>query len=97
MAHWLADIALSMASWIQSPSPATRTQWHPRRNSHSPGTGAAAALQLRKGPTLMMYGLNLAMFLTSGAAAALGAVYVWSKDQGRRERAWALLRLLFRR
>jgi hypothetical protein len=45
----------------------------------------------------MMYGLDLAMVLTAGTAAALGAVYVWSKDQSRRDRAWALLRLLLRR
>lgn len=45
----------------------------------------------------MMYGLDLAMVLTSGTAAGLGAVYVWSNDQGRRDRAWALLRFLLRR
>jgi hypothetical protein len=45
----------------------------------------------------MMYGLDAAMLLTVGAAAVLGSVYVWSKDQHRRDRAWALLKLLLRR
>lgn len=50
-----------------------------------------------KGPTPMMYDLNLTAALGVTALMVLGAVYVWSADPDRRARAWRLLRLLLRR
>ena len=45
----------------------------------------------------MTYNVYLAMPLALAFIAALGAVYVWSKDPDRRIRAWELLKLLLRR
>jgi hypothetical protein len=42
----------------------------------------------------MMYDLDLAVIVSSAGIATLAAVYLWSKDPGRRRRAWHLLRLL---
>ena len=44
----------------------------------------------------MMYNLDLAVVATAAGIAILAAVYLWSKDPGRRDRAWQLLKLLFR-
>jgi hypothetical protein len=45
----------------------------------------------------MMYDLDLTAVLTTAGIAMLAAVYVWSKDPGRRARAWSLLKLLLGR
>jgi len=45
----------------------------------------------------MMYDLDLTAVLAVAGIVALAAVYVWSKDPGRRARAWSLLRLLLGR
>jgi hypothetical protein len=45
----------------------------------------------------MMPDLTLAGLFTIAAIVVLGAVYVWSNDAGRRERAWTLLMLIRRR
>ncbi len=42
----------------------------------------------------MMYDVSLTVVLTALGFSALGAVYLWSKDPGRRRRAWLLLKLL---
>jgi hypothetical protein len=60
------------------------------------GAGAVAALQERDPPP-MMSDPNLAVMVTATGIAILAAVYLWSKDPGRRRRAWQLLRLLLRR
>ena len=49
-----------------------------------------------KGPTHMMYDLDLTAVLAAATVMVLGAVYVWSADPDRRARAWSLLRLLLR-
>ncbi|GEM_PF-6160627 len=45
----------------------------------------------------MMYDLDLTVMMTAAGIATLSAVYLWSKDPGRRGRAWQLLRFLLRR
>jgi hypothetical protein len=45
----------------------------------------------------MMYDLDLAGMVTATGITILAAVYLWSKDPGRRRRAWQLLKLLLRR
>jgi hypothetical protein len=45
----------------------------------------------------MMSDLSMAPILALSGIAALGAVYIWSEDPGRRARAWKLLRFLLRR
>ena len=45
----------------------------------------------------MMYDLDLTVMMTAAGIAALAAVCLWSKDPGRRRRAWQLLKLLLRR
>ncbi len=45
----------------------------------------------------MMYGLSLIGSLAAAGVALLAAVYLWSKDPGRRRRAWQLLKLLLGR
>lgn len=45
----------------------------------------------------MMSDLNLAVMVTAAGIAVLAAIYLWSKDPGRRRRAWQLLKLLLRR
>jgi hypothetical protein len=45
----------------------------------------------------MMYDLNLTVMVTAAGIAILAVVYLWSKDPGRRCRAWQLLKLLLRR
>jgi hypothetical protein len=45
----------------------------------------------------MMYDLDLTAVLTAAGIVMLAAVYVWSKDPGRRARAQSLLKLLFGR
>lgn len=42
----------------------------------------------------MMYDLALPVIAPAAGAAALAAVYVMSKDPGRRARAWRLLKLM---
>ena len=42
----------------------------------------------------MMYDLDLAGLLAAAGITALAAIYLWSKDPGRRRRAWQLLKLL---
>jgi hypothetical protein len=42
----------------------------------------------------MMYDLDLTVIATLAGIAAVAAVYLWSKDSGRRRRAWLLLKLL---
>lgn len=44
----------------------------------------------------MMYNLGFAVTMTTAGVAILAAVYLWSKDPGRRQRAWQLLNLLHR-
>jgi hypothetical protein len=70
---------------------------HPRLIPSEPGAGTAAALQFRKGPPSMMYDLTLPVMVPAAGVAVLAVVYVMSKDPGRRDRAWRLLRFLFRR
>jgi hypothetical protein len=46
----------------------------------------------------MLTELTLSTVLTTTSLAAVpGAVYLWSKDEARRRRAWRLLRLIRRR
>jgi hypothetical protein len=45
----------------------------------------------------MMYDLDLAGMVTATGITILAAVYLLSKDPGRRRRAWQLLKLLLRR
>jgi hypothetical protein len=45
----------------------------------------------------MIYGLDLTVTLNLVGLAVLAAVYVWSKDPGRRSRAWRLLKLVLGR
>lgn len=45
----------------------------------------------------MMYDLDVTVVLTAAGMVAPAAVYVWSKDPGRRARAWSLLKLLLGR
>ena len=45
----------------------------------------------------MMYDLDLTPVLAAAGIVVLAAVYVWSKDPGRRARAWSLLKLLLGR
>jgi hypothetical protein len=85
-----------MASWSGRHNGGPHNSGTRTEPPHSPGTGAAAAL-LPKGPAPMMYDLNLTAALSAAVLVALGAVYVWSADPGRRDRAWRLLQLLFRR
>jgi len=65
----------------------------PRR---SPGAGTWRPSN-SKGPPPMMYDFSLAVVLTFCFLALLAAVYVWSEDPGRRQRAWELIKLLFSR
>lgn len=69
----------------------------PRLIPSESGAGAATALQFPKGPTPMMYNLSLPVTAPVAGAVILAAVYVMSKDPGRRSRAWQLLKLLLRR
>ena len=66
---------------------------HPHLIPSESGAGAAAALR-SKGPTPMMYDLTLPVIVVAAGAIVLAAVYVMSKDPGRRARAWQLLKLL---
>jgi hypothetical protein len=45
----------------------------------------------------MMYDVDLTVMVTAAGVAAVAAVYLWSKDPGRRLRAWRLLKLLLGR
>ena len=45
----------------------------------------------------MMYDLDLTVLMTGGGIAALAAIYLWSKDPARRNRARELLKLLLGR
>jgi len=45
----------------------------------------------------MVYDLDLTVMVTTAGIAVLGAIYLWSKDPARRDRAWRLLKLLIRR
>ena len=45
----------------------------------------------------MMSDPNLAVMVTAAGIAILAGIYLWSKDPGRRCRAWQLLRLLLHR
>jgi hypothetical protein len=45
----------------------------------------------------MMYDLCLTGSVTAASIVGLAAIYLWSKDPGRRHRAWQLLNLLLRR
>jgi len=45
----------------------------------------------------MMYDLSLVGALAATGITLLAAVYLWSKDPGRRRRAWQLLKLLLGR
>lgn len=45
----------------------------------------------------MMYDLDMTVIVTTAGIATLAAVYLWSKDPGRRGRAWQLLKLLLHR
>jgi hypothetical protein len=45
----------------------------------------------------MIYGLDLMGALATTATVVLAAVYLWSKDPGRRRRAWQLLKLILSR
>lgn len=45
----------------------------------------------------MMYDVDLAVMMTATGIAILASIYLWSKDTGRRRRAWQLLKLLLRR
>ena len=64
---------------------------------HSPGTGATAALRFKRDRSFMMYDLSLVGALAATGITLLAAVYLWSKDPGRRRRAWQLLKLLLGR
>ena len=44
----------------------------------------------------MMYDLTLSVMISAVGAVVLAVVYVMSKDPGRRDRAWRLLKLLLR-
>jgi len=41
--------------------------------------------------------IGVVAVIAAAVVAALSVVYVWSKDQGRRERAWRLIKLLLGR
>jgi hypothetical protein len=45
----------------------------------------------------MMYDVDLTVMVTATGVATVAAVYLWSKDPGRRLRAWRLLKLLLGR
>jgi hypothetical protein len=45
----------------------------------------------------MLHGMSLAVIVTAAAITILAAVYLWSEDPGRRDRARELLKLLLRR
>jgi len=45
----------------------------------------------------MMYNLDLVTLATAVGIAILAAVYLWSKDPGRRGWTWQLLKLLLHR
>lgn len=45
----------------------------------------------------MMPEVTVPALLVVGGIAVLAAVYLWSPNAGRRQRAWRLLRLLVRR
>jgi hypothetical protein len=45
----------------------------------------------------MMYDVDLTVMVTVAGIATVAAVYLWSKDPGRRLRAWRLLKLLLGR
>lgn len=42
----------------------------------------------------MIHQIDLAVMLSTAGIAVLAAVYLWSRDPGRRRRAWNLLNLL---
>lgn len=42
----------------------------------------------------MMYDVDLTVIVTTAGVTTVAAVYLWSKDPGRRLRAWRLLKLL---
>jgi hypothetical protein len=44
----------------------------------------------------MMYGADLTVIVTTIGIAVVAGIYLWSKDPERRDRAWRLLKLLFR-
>ena len=62
-----------------------------------PGADAAAALLTEGTMPSMVYDLDLTVMVTTAGIAVLGAIYLWSKDPARRDRAWRLLKLLIRR
>jgi hypothetical protein len=45
----------------------------------------------------MMVGFDAAATVSVSGIAVLAGVWVWSKDPGRRWRAWVLIRMLLRR
>jgi hypothetical protein len=44
----------------------------------------------------MMYDADLVVIAATAGITILAAVYLWSKDPGRRRRAWKLLKFLLR-
>jgi hypothetical protein len=44
----------------------------------------------------MTYDLDVVALVTAMGVVVLGAVYLWSKDAGRRQRALKLLKLILR-
>ena len=96
-AHALVD---SYQEWLARDShrkSGGHARRRPRRTRHSPGAGAVAALQLEGTCLPMMYDVNLAVMAAAAGVAILAAVYLWSKDPARRDRAWRLLKLLLHR
>lgn len=80
-----------------------RTGRRPRTTAPAPNPSQfqartpQAALQFEGTLPFMVYDLDLTVMVTTAGIALLGAIYLWSKDPARRDRAWQLLKLLLRR
>ena len=61
-----------------------------------PGAGTVAAHQYEGTYLPMMYDLDITVVVAAVGIAGVAVVYLWSKDPGRRRRAWLLLKLLLR-
>jgi hypothetical protein len=94
-----------MPSWTAtrdgSVEAATASRW-PRTAAPAPNRSQFLARapqrpSSRRDLPPMVYDLDLTVMVTAAGIAALAAVYLWSKDPGRRCRAWRLLKLLLLR
>ena len=68
-----------------------------RRISDKVPAGAAVSLLSRRDLTPIMNDLSFAAVMAAAGFAVLAAVYLWSNDPARRNRARELLKLLFGR